>query len=333
MNVFRCLALLSILFIGCHPAIDNAKRNSLGESACGSLVSDASTSAATSRAVRGALLGTRFSSLEELKSVIQIEYDLGPATADSSASVNRFVRVRHCSNGREVTSVLETGTSQGDLFKAGYNGALWDRFTLLFRCPYAVINRKDLERVYNFSRRRPELLGEGDLAFFDMAKSAVEHINTPDLAFGNARDSTEKGYLNSFNHITAQAFITSCFSEELADFIADAHERYRHPELITGKFTQAQLTDLEEGPVDNYVDIVNNEWGQELGKQLKAKYSIDRETNWTPELLANYLNDLQSYYSWAFQIGFEPYGPEDEAVRRFSDKLQAVMKGHLDFNK
>ena len=84
--------------------------------------------------------------------------------------------------------------------------------------------------------------------------------------------------------------------------------------------------------MDNYVDLINNEWGQELGKQLKEKYNIDRETNWTPELLANYLNDLQSYYSWAFQIGFEPFRPEDDVVRRFSDKINIVMQGRLKFN-
>ena len=333
MNTLQCLALLSIFFIGCNQAIDNPKRNGAGEDACNSLLSDDSSGAATYQTVQGALLGTRFRSLDELKSVIQIEYDQGPATADSTASENRFVRIRHCSQGRAAISVLEIGTSQGDIVKARYGGAVWDRFTLLFRCPYAVMHRKDLEKIYALSRLRPEWFGAGDLAFFEIAKLAVENINTPDLAFGNTRDSTEKGYLNSFNHLTAQAFITSCFSEELADFIADAHERYRHPELITGKFTEAQITDLEEGPVDNYVDLINNEWGQELGKQLKEKYNINGETEWTPVLLANYLNDLQSYYSWAFQIGFEPFRPEDEGVLRFASKMDAVMKGRLSFNQ
>ena len=332
MTTLRCLTLF-IFFIGCNQALDNTKRNSSGEGACISLVSDDTTGAATYKTVRGALLGTRFTSLDELKSVIQIEYDNGTITADSTAPENSLVSVRHCSNGKEVVSVLETGTSQGDFLKARYGGAIWERFTLLFRCPYAVMNRKDLDKIYALSRLRPEWFGAGDLAFFDIAKSAVGNINTPDMAFKNVRDSTEKGYLNSFNHITAQAFITSCFSEELADFIADAHERYRHPELITGKFTEAQIKDLEEGPVDNYVDLVNNEWGQELGKQLKEKYRINRETNWTPELLANYLNDLQGYYSWAFQIGFEPFRREDEEVLRFSNKMDAVMKGRLSFNQ
>lgn len=278
--------------------------------------------------VKGALLGTRFQSLEELKAVIRIEY-LHATDADSVTHKNCMVRVSHCSAGLEVVSLLESGASQGDIWNARYGKNISERFGLLFNAPYAVANRKDLEKVYTLSRWRPEWFGEGDLAFFDLAKASAEHINTEDLAFRNARDSTEKGYLNSFNHITAQAFITSCFSEELADFVADAHERYAHPELLTGKFTEAQLRDLEEGPVDNYADIINNEWGQELGKQLKLKYHISRETIWTPELLANYLNDLQSYYSWAFQIGFKPFRPEDKQAIRFAEKINSVMIGHF----
>ncbi len=318
MNTLQLLPLLSLFIIGCNQTPDNTIS---GEWACTSLDSNDTTSAASYKTVRGALLGSRFTSLEDLKSVIQIEYD------------SNVVRVRHCSNGKEVTSILEKGASQGDILNARYKGAIWARFTLLFRCPFAVINRKDLEKSFNLSRRIPEWFGEGDPAFFDLAESLVANINTPELAIKNVRDSTEKGYLNSFNHITAQAFITSCFSEEMADFIADSHERYRHPELITGIFTEAQIANLEEGPVDNYVDLVNNEWGQELGKQLKERYCINRETNWTPELLANYLNDLQRYYSWAFQIGFEPFRPEDEVVIRFSKKIHIIMKGRLKLDR
>ena len=318
-------ALLPIFLIGCKQTVDNPNRNSSG--VCAGVSLD-TTAAPTYKTVRGALLGTRFNSLEELKSVVQIEYEVGTIHSDSMVPENGLVRLRHCSNGREVVSVLAKGTSQGDILKARH-GTFGDRFRLLFHCPYAVMYRKDLGRANTLSRWRPQWFGEGDLAFFDIAKSMVENINTPDLAFRHPKDSTEKGYLNSFNHITSQAFMTSCFSEEFADFIGDAHERELHPELITGKFTEKQLKDLEEGPVDNYVDIVNNKWGQELGKHLKEKYRIDHETKWTPELLANYLNDLQAYYSWAFQIGFEPYRPEDEAVRRFSKKIDAVMRGRL----
>lgn len=317
---FLLLLFLALLLPGCHPARDPA------DAARACFCPPAADSAAPYANVRGALLASRFASFEALKSVIQIEYD-------SSGPGHYRVRVRHCSHDREVVSVLETGVSQGDFAKARYSGGLGDRLALLYGSPEAVRNRKDLEKAYTLLRWRSEWFGEGDIAFFDLAKTSAQNISTPGLAYKNARDSTEKGYINSFNHITAQAFITSCFSEELADFIADSHERYRHPELITGVFTAEQIANLDEGPLDNYVDIVNNEWGQELGKSLRDKYGIGRATRWTPELLANYLNDLQAYFSWAFQIGFKPFRPDDEIVRRFSNKLNAVMQERLDFDK
>ena len=86
------------------------------------------------------------------------------------------------------------------------------------------------------------------------------------------------------------------------------------------------MDDLESGPVDNYVDIINNELGQELGRLLKLKYNITRETEWSPTLLADYLNDIQNYYSWSFQVGFTPFKPSDEAVIKFAFKINALMK-------
>ncbi|MBK9730526.1 MAG: hypothetical protein IPO83_04425 [Chitinophagaceae bacterium] len=274
--------------------------------------------------VKGALLGTRFSSFDELKSVIQIKYVNDNDDTDSTIHGNSKVYIKHCSDGMEVISVLESGISQGDIAEAK-DGDFFDRLGIIFHSPYAVSNRKDLESVFLLARVRPNLFGEGDVAFFNLAQTMVRNINTTDIAFKNPKDSTEKGYLNTFNHMTAQAFITSCFSEELADFVGDTHERYHHPELILGKFSAKEINDLAEGPVDNYVDIINNEWGQEVGKQLAKKYSINRKTYWTPELMADYLNDLQDYYSWAFQIGFKPFRPEDEQVIKFSRKINAVI--------
>jgi hypothetical protein len=328
MNTHLFIATLSIFFIGCNQAAENTTVNSFRK--CTSISGSDSTDASIYKTGRGALLGTRITSFEEIKTIIQIEYENGTVTADTTAPENNWVRVRHCSYDREVVSVLEKGTMEGDLMKA--KDAILPRVTVLFGSPYAVMHRRDLDKIFLLTRFKPELFGIGDLAFFDIAKSLVENINTPDLAFKNTRDSTEKGYINTFNHITAQAIITTCFSEELADFVADIHERDRHPELITGIFTPAQIADLEEGPVDNYVDLVNNEWGQEIGKQLKVKYGINRKTNWTPELLANYLNDIQAYYIWAFQIGFKPFRPEDKVVRVFANKMNTIMRDDLSFD-
>jgi hypothetical protein len=179
--------------------------------------------------------------------------------------------------------------------------------------------------IENLGRRRPWQFGKGDVAFYDLAEAMVQHIAAVDTIDMPARDLSEKGYLNTFNHITAQAFMTSIFSEELADFVADVHERFNMPELIAGHFTEKQLSDMETGPVDNYIDIINNEWGQELGKVLRKKYGLTKQTVWTPALLTAYLNDIQSYHSWAFQIGFTPFRSSDEKVIQFANKINTVL--------
>ena len=116
----------------------------------------------------------------------------------------------------------------------------------------------------------------------------------------------------------------------MADYIADVHELHNMPELTTGKFTDEQLKDVDNNPVDNYVDMINNEWGQELGKQLKKKHGITRETLWTKELMVSYLNDIQSYYSWAFGIGISPFRINDDVVIKFADKINQVMRSELE---
>jgi hypothetical protein len=279
----------------------------------------------SNRGGKGALLLTNFKSFEELKAVIQIEYFKDNPDSDSVKQGNTQVRLTHCSSGREVTSILKPGVSEFD-FLCARDSSLWYRVRLAFISPYAVMHRGDLLGIEILGRRRYGMFGEGDMAFYDIAETMVFNINDDDTMFMSCEDLSEKGYLNTFNHITAQALMTSIFSERLADFIADVHERFHIPELISGEFTDDQIKDIEEGPVDNYIDMINNEWGQELGKLLSEKYNISRKTYWTPELLACYLNDIQSYNSWAFQIGFKPFRPTDELVIRFSSKINRVVK-------
>lgn len=321
LSPMRILILMAAaLLIACEGGTESDfERPDAGARQCEHAYEKQRSIASGQQRINGALLATRFQSLDALKSAIDIEYFNG------GGYENTMVRLRHCSNGIEVVSELRAGISQGDLARARDGGFL-ERLRLLVRSPFAIMNREDLTKVYMLARRRGDLFGANDVAFYHLAEQSVRHINTAALAYLNPRDRGEKGFLNSFNHITAQAFITSCFSEALADFVADIHERYTMPALITGKFTEEQLNDSIKNPVDNYVDIINNEWGQEIGKELKAKYKITGDTHWTPELLANYLNDLQSYYCWAFQIGMKPFRPGDEIIVRFADKINRVMK-------
>jgi hypothetical protein len=224
-----------------------------------------------------------------------------------------------------VVSILKRGISEADLNKAK-DGGLGQRLWLSLNSPYTLMNRRDLQRVSLLARRNYVLFDAGDVAFFDLAEATVANISKWDSSLVHRGDLSEKGYLNTFNHITAQAFMTSMFSEDIADFMADAHERLTMPALITGMFTPQQLADTVNNPMDNYVDMINNELGQELGHTLKAKYGINHRKTWTPELLSDYLNDLQSYYAWTLQIGFEPFTPQDDDVIRFARKIHAVWQ-------
>lgn len=277
------------------------------------------------RVGQGALLASRFTSYEDFKAIVKVEFFNSDNSNDTTLSGWSAVRLRHCTNGGQITSVLVSGLSQKAITKAR-DGDLFDRIDLLMRSPFTGANRKELQDIYLMARWRPSIFKEGDVAFYDLAERTAEHINTPELAFRHPRDSSEKGYINTFNHFIAQAIITSCFSEELADFIADVHELKNMEELTTGNFTKEQLTNPGNNPVDNYVDIINNEWGQELGKALKIKYKINEHTDWNPAFLAAYLNEVQDYFSWSFQIGFDPYRPEDPVIRQFSYKMNKILK-------
>jgi hypothetical protein len=264
---------------------------------------------------KGALLTTHFDSYEAFNKVVQIEYKKGRKPG---------VRLTHQNNGQTVTSVLDAGISEADIMQIRA-GSIWEKIGLCFRSPFFVINRQDVLRVFLLGRRRHNIFGWKDVAFYDLAETMMAHIVDVGLAPLDSADFSEKGYINTFNHITSQAFMTTLFSEKLADFIADTHERSTLPALITGDFTEDQIKDIQNGAVDNYVDFINNEWGQELGKLLKRKYNIQRATYWTPQLLADYLNDMQKYYSQALDIGFEPFRTDEEVIIRFCEKLNIVM--------
>lgn len=277
------------------------------------------------RAGKEALLLTRFKSLEEFKEVVTIQYATDQGDSAGSRHDRAEVKLEYSSGGVVITSVLKEGISQADFLKVK-NGPLWGKMLLGLRCPYALMNKRELTSIEHLSRRRPWLFGKGDVAFYDLAEAMVNQINEEDFLDMSCEDISEKGYLNTFNHITAQAFMTSIYSERLADFIADVHELYNMPALINGNFTEKQLADFENGPVDNYLDMINNEWGQELGKVLGKKYRIDRHTLWTPQLLKDYLNDIQLYHSWAFQIGFRPFRTTDSVVIHFVAKMNTVLE-------
>lgn len=278
---------------------------------------------------RGALLASRIGDLQEFKSLVRVEYLNGLVPTDSADEAIDRVQIEQCTNGKKVISTLESGLSQEDI-SAAKNGSVWKKLGLLIRSPYTIIHRTELQYINILARRRYDLFGATDVAFYDLAEQSVKKIKIKQLAYLNPRDSSEKGYINSFNHVTAQALITSIYNKEIADFIADVHERHNMPEIIHGRFSETQLNDPNNNPVDNYVDMLNNEWGQLIGNKLKIKYKLNTKTKWSPELLTTYLNDIQQFYVWTFDIEMKPFRTEEDVIQLFSNKLNVVLSGEFD---
>jgi hypothetical protein len=267
-----------------------------------------------------ALLSSRIDGLEELNELLTIEYLQGNTTFSKAE-----VKLSFCSEFGLIYSELMEGLSQDEVMKARKAG-ISEKIKVLFAEPSLVQNRKHLKDIYLLSRRRHDVYGYRDVAFYDLALEASRKIGVDESAYRFERDSSEKGYINTFNHITAQAIISSIYSRELADLIADVHERYNMPELIRGDFSADQLNSLDNNPVDNYVDIINNEIGQLIGHQLKEKYKIKLHQQWTEKLLCQYLNDLQVFYSRAFKVKLMPFHKDEEVIIRFCEKLNSYYK-------
>jgi hypothetical protein len=275
--------------------------------------------------VKGALLTKKFQSLQALESEVDLDYDHLLQGSVWGVEIRPLVRFVHKSCGHVAGGTLAAGVSQKDFIDAR-DGGLGEKLWLVIHAPYAVWNKGNLQKAYYLARRIDLKFGVDDVAFYDFAEAMMCNIRGESSGNIPSEYLSEKGYINTFNHVTGQAFVTSIFSARLASLIADAHERSHLPQLITGTFTNEQLVDVENGAVDNYVDLINNKWGQKLGEMLREKYHIHRKTRWHPELLANYLNDLQAYFSWALKVDFQPFRASDELIVRFSEKLNIVLK-------
>ena len=107
------------------------------------------------------------------------------------------VFLSHTSNGKTVTSLLESGVSEKD-FVAAKSGGFWERMSLLFKSPYSVMKRKELQSVSTLARRKPDWFGEGDPAFYDLSQQIIKNIDEEDLGRLDSIDLTsDKGYFNT----------------------------------------------------------------------------------------------------------------------------------------
>lgn len=277
---------------------------------------------------KGALLATRFKDLDAFKRAVKVEYVSDYDKSDPKAQGRSAVRLFHCSEGKQMKSELQSGIDQDEIIKA-HHGTNYDKFKILTKSPETIFHRVNISKVRNLGRKRPQLFGENDVAFYDLAVASFKKIHRDERAFRSSSDSSEKGYINTFNHITAQAIMTLCFSEQFADYIADVHERKNMASLTTGLFTKEELSDPNDNPVENYVDMINNEWGQELGKTIQQKLELKKEMVWSEHLFCMVMNEIQQYYAWAFDLKMEPFYPDEILIKKFTHKLNIILQSGI----
>ena len=142
------------------------------------------------------------------------------------------------------------------------------------------------------------------MAFGDIAKSFYKN------------SSQHRGTLeNTYLHVLGQGFITVLFGDGVANFSAHLHERSQGS-LLTGDFTEKEINQA----IDNYADLINNQWGQKFGNEIKDQYDISSSTVWSPELTANVLNAFQSKISETMGIKFKTeYTAEDDFVIKLTE--------------
>lgn len=149
-------------------------------------------------------------------------------------------------------------------------------------------------------------------------------INDRRLSFGEiARDFTEntlnrdrdlyqsEKLKNAYKHVLAQSLVTVLFGEDVAELSSKIHERHQLKEWNG-------LDEVDQ--IDTYVDLINNQWGQQFGQELKVELGITDDTVWTSELTAQYLNGMQQKLteSMGSEFGSE-YSAEDQYVKDVTD--------------
>ncbi len=238
------------------------------------------------------LVATDYKTLEDLGQKIELRY---------YSDIAKMVYISNTFEGKTVTDKLSSSMSSQEDLKKARSANLFQKGVIGLTNPTAVYYRKTLEKIEKMSYKAKN---DQNLAFQSIAKSLL------------AKTSNPRGTLdNTYLHVAGQAFITTLFGEGVADFAGHLHET-AHEALMTGIF----ISDRDiNAAIDNYSDLVNNQWGQEFGMEISEHLGIDSSTEWTNDLTANYLNALQEKISETMGIEFESsYNADQNFVKNLT---------------
>ncbi len=231
------------------------------------------------------LVASKYKTLEELGKKIEFEYtstEINGKCIDQVRLVHRFKDV-------VLVTTLTEGTSQENL------KGFWGKVGFVASSdPYLSLS---LNKIDNMSYRNKN---DSKLAFVDMGKEMIKNVKD------NLRD--EKGLENTMLHVNGQALITALFGVGVANEAGLMHERGQAT-LRNGAFRTEEAT---KAAIDNYSDLINNEWGQRWGEQLMTELGINAGTSWTNNTTARFLNGLQQRYSRTLNVEFKKEFTEDD---------------------
>ncbi len=266
-----------------------------------------------------ALVSSDYSTLEALKKSINIKYDKDDVS----------VTVSHTFNNASVTKILGQGIRERDLRQL-QSGSFSEKVSAVFNNPSIIYHERVLKGSLILAYKKSNIT--------DIGNYHVAQIMANNLA-GSAslsHQNSEKGLVNTFNHILGQAVLTIFYGASSADYVGDAHERGQ-PSLMTGAITEAETMQA----IDNYVDLINNQWGQTLGNELRQKYGNivdvgglvfdgkfnENLVNTNLANVAGFLNDVQNYVGNTFGYTGKAFSSTDEIVKQYTTILIQMRYG------
>ncbi|MEL6183152.1 MAG: hypothetical protein AAFU79_00915 [Myxococcota bacterium] len=262
------------------------------------------------------IVTSEFPTLNDLKKELDITYRDGE------------VEVGHSKEGLSETNTLSDDLiGEAELKSAKKASADWglrDMVGFAWENPRLAWHRTALQNTEKLSyvakNNSGSALGRISEAMFDNIDDKPRA--TPYRGPGGKKLTQHDAIKNMMLHVFGQAVLTTLYGESAADLAGDLHERDQ-PSLITGQIGKGE----EAQALDNYADMVNNEYGQELGKELNRRLGVGGSTRWTPEKTAEYLNQVQHYFSQTHGWSFRDFQPNDPRVEKFTNLLNEVQHG------
>jgi hypothetical protein len=212
----------------------------------------------------------------------------------------------------DINELSESTVTQAEL-KAAAAGGFLDKAAVALAHPELVWFKSDLEAIEKLSFVKKNTAGS---AIGHVTDAMLTHIKPPAKS-----KAASEGRQNMLLHVFGQAVITTLFGRAAADLAGDIHERDM-ASLISGAITPAEA----KGAIDNYVDLINNVYGQQLGAQLATSVGVGvgGGTTWDPALTTEYLNAAQRWISREMGWKMSDFTVSDSVVVKFTALLNEV---------